>query len=242
MTKTIDRFQEKISKESNGCWRWTASEKFMYKGKLTRPHRVIWEMERGRIPKGMSVIRKCENILCINPDHLCIKSVWNDAENWEQKFWKSIRVGCSDECWPWMAKSKNAFGYGSFRKRWTPETGRGKMTGAHRISYELKVGKIPKGMEVLHKCDNPACCNPKHLFVGTQRDNVVDCVNKGRANRQKGSQRRNSKITESIVRICRALFKPHSRRFGAYALARKYGIGGANMLNIVKGNAWRHVV
>ena len=75
-------------------------------------------------------------------------------------------------CWVWM-KAVQPNGYGvlgiSQRRHY-----------AHRVAYELYVGEIPKGMNVLHRCDVPQCCNPAHLFLGTQKDNVRDAVSKGR--------------------------------------------------------------
>ena len=76
-----------------------------------------------------------------------------------------------DGCWGWSGAL--CAGYGSLRYRQ-------KHYRAHRLSYELHVGPIPEGMYVLHKCDNRACSNPDHLFVGSQKDNMMDMVNKGR--------------------------------------------------------------
>lgn len=73
-------------------------------------------------------------------------------------------------CWIWKAAS-TGFGYGSFRNKM-----------AHRESYELFIGEIPKNLWVLHRCDNPPCVNPKHLFLGTLQDNITDMVRKGRSN------------------------------------------------------------
>lgn len=76
-------------------------------------------------------------------------------------------------CWEWQ-RSKDNVGYGTF-KDVTRKTHK-----LHRLMYQLYKGSIPEGMLVCHTCDNPACCNPDHLWVGTQKDNIRDCVVKGR--------------------------------------------------------------
>ena len=76
-------------------------------------------------------------------------------------------------CWEWK-RATNNIGYGMFRIK------QGLMRTAHRVSYELFKGPIPKGMVVCHKCDNPKCVNPDHLWVGTMKDNIRDMDNKGR--------------------------------------------------------------
>ena len=91
------------------------------------------------------------------------------------RFWR--RVSKSDAgCWLWMG-SKDGGGYG------TIATARGHAPAkAHRVAWEMRHGPIPEGMTVCHTCDTPACVNPEHLFVGTQRDNMRDCATKGRVN------------------------------------------------------------
>jgi hypothetical protein len=97
----------------------------------------------------------------------CYHSATKDQE---AKFWD--RVVKSDGCWLWGGgRSEN--GYGAFY--W-----HGKQTGAHRVAYELVHGSIASDMLVLHKCDNPPCVNPDHLFLGTPQDNMTDKTIKGR--------------------------------------------------------------
>jgi hypothetical protein len=93
-----------------------------------------------------------------------------------ERFWSKVRVSRPDECWEWQAKSKHEFGYGLFRVGGR----KGTLEYAHRISWKLCYGYIPKGLCVLHKCDNPLCINPSHLFLGTQLDNIKDTVSKNR--------------------------------------------------------------
>lgn len=93
----------------------------------------------------------------------------SDITRFESKFY--VTPGC----WIWTG-SKNTGGHGQF-------TVCGKCITAHRVSYELYIGPIPEGMWVLHKCDNPPCQNPDHLFLGTRQDNVDDMVRKGRQSR-----------------------------------------------------------
>jgi hypothetical protein len=90
------------------------------------------------------------------------------------RFWSKVKIGQASECWGWTA-SKNRAGYGRIgcRKGVAGEY-------AHRFSWALANGADPHGMEVMHSCDNPPCVNPRHLSLGTRRDNVNDCWSKGR--------------------------------------------------------------
>lgn len=82
------------------------------------------------------------------------------------------KVVRSDNCWEWTG-SRNDFGYGLFYLK-------GDQVRAHRYSYERAFGAVPDGLYVLHKCDNPKCVRPDHLFLGTLVDNSRDMVSKGR--------------------------------------------------------------
>lgn len=94
---------------------------------------------------------------------------------WEQRFWSKVdRSGGPDTCWPWIA-GHNERGAGIAQD---PETR--KMGVATRILWRMTIGPIPEGIQVLHRCDNPPCMNPKHLFLGTRSDNMRDMFAKGR--------------------------------------------------------------
>ena len=91
----------------------------------------------------------------------------------EVRFNTKYLINEQTDCWEWTAATNN-IGYGMFRVR------QGLMRTAHRVSYELFKGPIPFGMVVCHKCDNPKCVNPDHLWAGTMLDNIRDMDNKGR--------------------------------------------------------------
>lgn len=101
------------------------------------------------------------------------------------------RIDKSGECWIWTG-SKHHFGYGEFRFR-------RKLYRAHSISYELFVGPIPQGYGVNHKCDNPACVNPAHLYAGTQKDNMQDVAKRMRNGNAKFSQQQIHDIRQRIA-------------------------------------------
>jgi hypothetical protein len=89
------------------------------------------------------------------------------------RFWKKINVKKPKDCWEWINSTRGSLGYGQFRIG-------SRICDAHRIALELKSGPLKKGRYVCHTCDNPKCCNPYHLFGGTQKENMDDMTNKGR--------------------------------------------------------------
>lgn len=147
-----------------------------------------------------------------------------------KRFWKKINVTSNpDDCWNWGNYSKTR-GYGRIGVA-------GKNRFAHRISYEIAFGEIPTGLLVCHRCDNPSCCNPNHLFLGTNGDNNADMMRKGRNAQPKGDQVKHSKLTSQQVRIIREVFAGGG--ISKAELARQYGVDRSHMCRILKGTNWK---
>jgi hypothetical protein len=158
------------------------------------------------------------------------------------RFWP--KVDRSGECWVWTA-SKMPDGYGQIGV----EGHRPKR--AHRVSWELHFGPIPPGMLVLHRCDNPPCVRPDHLFLGTSRDNTLDMVGK----RRHGSQRYPERLPSGVnhwrhrpdrQRLTDDQVKSIRTRYAAggvslVALAREYHVSEASIRMIVKRKSYRHL-
>ena len=143
-----------------------------------------------------------------------------------KRFWRHVEQRGPDECWLWQA-SKNKDGYGTFQS-----------SVAHRHAWLLSKGEIPNGLYVLHKCDNPSCCNPKHLFIGTQKDNMADMRSKGREPDTKGSANGRAKLSEDDVleiRKCRA------NGLTLKALAARYGVSFTMISLIDRRESWTHI-
>lgn len=141
----------------------------------------------------------------------------------QQEFWTRVERGKKTECWPWVG-TKTKGGYGTWYR-----------TTAHRVAYTELVGPIPPGRIVMHTCDNPPCCNPAHLRLGTQKENLADMFAKGREgdNRNFGEDHGRHKVTDAQVREIRRLYATgkHSQQ----ALAKKFGVWQSQISRIVLG-------
>ncbi|MFA7238188.1 MAG: HNH endonuclease [Phycisphaeraceae bacterium] len=132
-------------------------------------------------------------------------------------------------CWEWTGYL-NEKGYGRLRIQ-------GRHLYAHRLSYELFCGPLTDEQMVCHKCDNPMCCNPEHLFLGTRGDNIRDAKAKGRNNR--GVRNRSAKLTDDDVRAIRS-----ARASGMLQkdIASQYGLHKNMVYYICTRKNWGHVV
>lgn len=148
-----------------------------------------------------------------------------------ESFWDHVdSSGGPSTCWPW--KPRHTL-YGRVR---IPGTGRNLST--HRVAWELTHGTpIPAGLWVLHHCDNPSCCNPDHLYVGTHADNVADKVRRGRGWKPIGELHPSAKLTAQQVREIRARINTETRK----SLAEEFGVSGALISHIVARRLWKHL-
>jgi hypothetical protein len=148
-----------------------------------------------------------------------------------ERFWSKVNKQAENGCWEWTA-SKRGRGYGQFKLD-------GTMATAHRVSWMLEHGPIPAGEGyhgtcVLHRCDNPPCVNPDHLFLGTNADNMRDMAEKGRQDAA-GESNGRAKLTEADVHAIRA--DNRSPR----AIAAEYGVS-QNQISLIKNRKrWTHI-
>ncbi len=149
----------------------------------------------------------------------------------EDRFWEKVNVGGPDDCWEWTAW-KNNKGYGQISYQ-------GKLQLAHRFSWKLANEDPPGEMCVLHRCDNPLCVNPNHLFLGTQKDNMQDKKRKRRTASQKGTENGKAKLTEENVLRIRELYS--TGNYYQRELAVKYKVSRSQIKEIVNRKQWRHI-
>jgi hypothetical protein len=204
-------------------------------------HRLAWMITHHKQLDRIRLIQRCGNRACFNPRHL------EEKKNMQVLIKQpaptlSGRPRCpkgtgaahlltlsntnTDGCvvWPYTIGS-SGYGVTTCNKR---------TTTAHRAAWILNHGIYEKGLEVCHKCDNRPCVNLRHLFLGTHRENMQDCADKGR--HHGGPQ---PTLTADQVREIRSIHRPGVKGFGCAVLARRYGIHESTMTRILKGKKYR---
>jgi hypothetical protein len=148
----------------------------------------------------------------------------------EERFWKRVKQGKTEnDCWDWLGAKLQ--GYRQIRINH-------KSIKTHRFSYELHKGKIPKWLGVLHHCDNPPCCNPKHLFLGTHKENMADRDIKGRQKLPdvRGEKNGMAKLTKEKVEKIRELYA--TGKYTLQELGLMFGTNFRNVSQIINKKRW----
>lgn len=157
----------------------------------------------------------------------------------EEKFWEKVNIKNEDDCWDWKAHIDSR-GYGKIRFN-------GIYTPAHRVSWILHYQEIPEGLFVCHKCDNPSCVNPKHLFLGTNADNMLDMWNKDRhpiinmgrpSHTMIGIKNVNAKLSIDDVKNIRELY---TSGISQDEISIMYKVQKPAIWKIVHRKTWKHI-
>lgn len=235
LDQIVARFLSNIDRDNeNDCWIWKKKTclypEFKYCGFGQAIHFSLW-LSGNPVKKGTLIGHTCKNRMCVNPFHTFIKAQKLDMDLLDpsmiKRFWKNVKISTPDKCWEWLKKHRNGEkGYGYFlvgRKN-------GGMIRATHYSLLLSGIIVPRGKGALHKCDNPPCVNPNHLFVGTQQDNNIDAMLKGRKAKS---------LNPMKVRKIRKLWS--TGNYTQTALAKMFGVQQTMIGFVVRNIFWKHV-
>lgn len=154
-----------------------------------------------------------------------------EIENIERRFWSKVAVKGPDDCWSWLSVKRAGYGRLQFKN---------KFWQAHRLSWVLVNGPIPRRLCVCHHCDNRACVNPAHLFLGTYQDNAIDAANKGRHKNPlfKGGKNAMAKLSANDVIEIR---RRHANGEVQRTIAKDYPVSYKTISQICRRKRWRHI-
>lgn len=228
------KIQAKIDKKiftSGECWVWMGSVnkagrpqmQFDHRNKeegkaiTVFPHEWLYEREFGKL-EVRYLDSACGNLRCVNPSH-------QSPRTFERRLLGNLHID-ENECWNWRGTFFPT-GYGSI-------TVDGKTKAVHRVSYEHHSGeKIPTGMMACHKCNNKACINPAHIYIGTHGDNMRDV---SMTDVHKGENNPKSILTQSQVLEIKSLIRERMTVYNA--IAKRYGVSRQAIKDIASGRTW----
>lgn len=147
------------------------------------------------------------------------------------RFWSCVDIRGEDECWPWKHGLEGAYGRCMFR---------GNHYLSHRIAFLIKNGYFPK-FSACHTCDFGQCCNPKHIYDGTQQSNWDDMKARNRRTPVVGSRMSNARLSDEIVKAIKVLHLEQPN-LAQRQIAYKFGVSPAAVNNVLRGISWKHVV
>lgn len=149
------------------------------------------------------------------------------------RFWSRVDRRGPDDCWEWTEKSPKPGEYGRFL---IYADGKSTAYLAHRFAYTMAYGYVPDDLLVCHSCDNRRCCNPRHLWVGTDQDNAQDMWSKGRG--QRGENHSYAKLTANQVLEMRSILQAGATQS---KVADMYGVNRATVGDIYRRSTWKHI-
>jgi hypothetical protein len=149
----------------------------------------------------------------------------------KERFKRYIDVNLDTGCWNWTG-GKCSAGYGCFHLKGAD--GKYRTFSAHRVAYEMFIGPVPEGSDVLHDCDNPACVNHEHLHLGDDVINQRESVQRGR-HKAKGEENNRAKLSEDDVRAIKSCPDTH------VVIAKRFGVSASAISHIKAGHNWSYV-
>lgn len=177
------------------------------------------------------------------------RPLWIPDADW---FWSHVEKNgplcerLNSRCWPWdgylsNGTAKGGGGYGMVRHPGAKQRRELATLSAHRVAWQLGIGTIPEGLLVLHACDNRACCNPAHLFLGDDKANSDDMMQKKRGRKARGSEQHLAKLTEEGVRVIRQE-RAQTPPTPLKELAERFGVSLVAVSLVARGVTWKHVL
>jgi DNA-binding MarR family transcriptional regulator len=233
----IKSFWSKVDiKGDTDCWDWKAYSdegggSFYVGSGMMGACRFLYILKNGEISKNSRVKHYCKNIRCCNPTHLYLDvydgTIYDNA--FTDRFWRRVDIKDKDDCWNWIAgKDEDGYGFVEFH---------GVTYRSTHIAYMITRGEIEKELFICHKCDNPSCVNPDHLFLGTCLDNVKDRHLKNRD--AKGSAVGTSKLNENEIEEILELY--FNKKMMSKDIAKKYGVHRSTIGRVVSGEYWGQI-
>ena len=203
-------------------------------------NRSCYSKFRLKVALVLSVCQFCKKTLRLNKrkfkrdNNFCSRKHWYlwKISNRKNRFFS--RLVKSKHCWNWIGTLDKA-GYAIFQVR---DKKNGAIGKAARFSYTLHHGKIPKGLHILHSCDNPKCVNPKHLRAGTEQDNANDRVLRGRS--LVGEMVSSCKLSEEKVSMIRSIYA--SNKVTQEAISNRFKVTQSTISNIILRDTWKHII
>ena len=196
-------------------------------------HRLAWIMTYHEQIELVHIKQQCGNSNCFNPRHLK-----KDPQTCRMRRGLDVLIELSnrdtDECVLWP--------YSQMRDGRGMATVDGQKMSTNRAAWLANGRPLEKSQVVRHSCDNSQCVNLRHLLAGTQRENVEDCIRRGRKVVLYGENNRTSVLTEKQVKEIRFLYCPGDSNWGARPLARRYGVAKTTVNQLLKGETWKHLL